>query len=113
MVNSFNTFEIGGKSFKFADIASYPNIQKLPFSYRILLENLVRQKIGNFNSSAEEQISNILNFRIGSPINFMPNRILSHDILGKVMLVIFLRIEKLCKKKELTPTIFNQKSRSI
>ena len=50
MVNSFNTFEIGGKSFKFADIATYPNIQKLPFSYRILLENLVRQKIGNFNS---------------------------------------------------------------
>ena len=103
MVNSFNTFEIGGKSFKFADIASYPNIQKLPFSYRILLENLVRQKIGNFNSSAEEQISNILNFRIGSPINFMPNRILSHDILGKVMLVDFLAYREALQKKGIDP----------
>ena len=63
MSNSFSTLEIGGKSFKYADIATYPNIQKLPFSYRVLLENLVRQKIGNLNPSAEEQISNILNFR--------------------------------------------------
>ena len=103
MSNSFSTLEIGGKSFKYADIATYPNIQKLPFSYRVLLENLVRQKIGNLNPSAEEQISNILNFRIGSPINFMPNRILSHDILGKVMLVDFLAYREALQKKGIDP----------
>ena len=46
-------------------------------------------QINGNNINAQEQIKNILDFKVGKAINFMPNRILSHDILGKVMLVGF------------------------
>ncbi len=103
MSDIFNTITIGNKNFKFADITHFSNLKKLPFSYRILLENLQRQKILKLNPVADEQINNVLGSLIGSPVNFMPNRILSHDILGKVMLVDFLAYREALQKKGIDP----------
>jgi len=44
-----------------------------------------------------------LKSKVGSPVNFMPNRILSHDILGKVMLVDFLAYREALQKKGINP----------
>ena len=103
MSDIFNTITVGNKNFKFADITHFSNLKKLPFSYRILLENLQRQKILKLNPVADEQINNVLGSLIGSPVNFMPNRILSHDILGKVMLVDFLAYREALQKKGIDP----------
>ena len=99
MNSAFSSLSINGTDFKYADISTIPNLETLPFSYRILLENLLRQKINKLNPNADEQINSIVNFAVGAPINFMPNRILSHDILGKVMLVDFLAYREALQKK--------------
>jgi len=103
MSKNFSILEIGSESYKYADINIFSDIEKLPFSYRILLENVLRQKINNHNSNADDQINNILKSKVGSPVNFMPNRILSHDILGKVMLVDFLAYREALQKKGINP----------
>jgi len=103
MSKNFTILEIGSESYKYADINIFSDIEKLPFSYRILLENVLRQKINNHNSNADDQINNILKSKVGSPVNFMPNRILSHDILGKVMLVDFLAYREALQKKGINP----------
>jgi len=59
MSKNFTILEIGSESYKYADINIFSDIEKLPFSYRILLENVLRQKINNHNSNADDQINNI------------------------------------------------------
>ena len=52
-------------------------IQKLPFSSRILLENLLRNQTGNIN-----QIKNLIKNSNSSEIFFKPSRILMQDFTG-------------------------------
>jgi aconitate hydratase len=99
MSSDFKEITISNKSFKIADISSLNGIKKIPYSYRILAENVLRQKINKVNNLADQQLEFILNCKVGTPINFMPNRILSHDILGKVMLVDFLSYKEALEKK--------------
>ena len=99
MSSNFKEISINDHKFKVADISSISGIKKIPYSYRILAENVLRQKINNENDLADQQLEYILNSKVGSPINFMPNRILSHDILGKVMLVDFLSYKEALEKK--------------
>ena len=87
---SFKKIAIDNKEYHFADISKIKDIEKIPYTYRILLENIIRQNLLGRNDNAEAQIKSILEKRLGEPINFAPNRILSHDILGKVMLVDFI-----------------------
>jgi len=99
MSSNFKEISINDHKFKVADISSISGVKKIPYSYRILAENVLRQKINNENDLADQQLEYILNSKVGSPINFMPNRILSHDILGKVMLVDFLSYKEALEKK--------------
>ena len=87
---SFKKITIDNKEYDFADISNIKDIEKIPYTYRILIENIIRQKLLGRNDNAEVQIQSILEKRLGQAINFAPNRILSHDILGKVMLVDFI-----------------------
>jgi len=61
----------------------------------------LRQKYQVQNEFADQQMEYIVNCKVGSPINFVPNRILSHDILGKVMLVDFLSYKEALEKKNI------------
>ena len=103
MENKYTKLNIEDHEFDIADISAIKGIEQLPFSYRILIENILRQQINGSNINAQEQIQNILDFKVGKAINFMPNRILSHDILGKVMLVDFLAYREALAKKGIDP----------
>ena len=97
--DSFKKIKIQNKEYDIADISKIENIEKIPFTYRILIENIIRQKFLGKNEEADTQVNSILEKNIGSPINFAPNRILSHDILGKVMLVDFIAYREALQKK--------------
>ena len=96
---TFKKININNKEYDFVDISNLSNIDKLPYTYRILIENIVRQKLLGRNDNAEIQVQSILEKRLGEAINFAPNRILSHDILGKVMLVDFIAYREALQKK--------------
>ncbi len=101
MNSGFTEIKISNHNYQIADISALANIKKIPYSYRILAENVLRQKYQNQNEFADQQIEYIVNSKVGSPINFVPNRILSHDILGKVMLVDFLSYKEALEKKNI------------
>ena len=103
MQKQFSKLTIHNQDFEFADIYSIANIEQIPFSYRVLIENILRQKISGDSIDSDKQIEDILNYKVGAAISFMPNRILSHDILGKVMLVDFLAYREALQKKGINP----------
>jgi len=103
MQKQFSKLTIHNQDFEFVDISSIANIEQIPFSYRILIENILRQKISGDSIDSDKQIEDILNYKVGAAISFMPNRILSHDILGKVMLVDFLAYREALQKKGINP----------
>lgn len=69
----------------YVSIADVPGVDQLPFSLRILLENLMRQASRGVDTQAE--INALLTRRIGSGLSFYPARVYGQDILGQVMLV--------------------------
>jgi len=101
MNSGFTEIKFFNHNYQIADISKLANIKKIPYSYRILAENVLRQKYQGQNEFADQQLEYIVNCKVGSPINFVPNRILSHDILGKVMLVDFLSYKEALEKKNI------------
>ncbi len=55
-------------------------IDKIPFTYRILLENLIRKK-GKTNTSIKD-LDNLINQKTGEEILFCPSRVLMQDYTG-------------------------------
>ncbi|MPY75537.1 MAG: aconitate hydratase AcnA [Alphaproteobacteria bacterium] len=78
-----------GKTYLYAPIADTPGIERLPYSLRVVLENLTRQAARGMRDKAQvaAEIDNLLNRRVGSGLSLYPNRIFGQDILGQVMLV--------------------------
>ena len=77
--------ELNSKKYNFFDINNIEmslvkTIKKLPYAYKILLENLVR----NLNGSLvkEKDILNIIQRKIGQEIQFKPSRVLMQDYTG-------------------------------
>ena len=101
MNSGFTEIKFSNHNYQIADISTLANIKKIPYSYRILAENVLRQKYQGQNEFADQQLEYVVNCKVGSPINFVPNRILSHDILGKVMLVDFLSYKEALEKKNI------------
>ncbi|MAD13846.1 MAG: aconitate hydratase AcnA [Pelagibacteraceae bacterium] len=97
--DKFSKIDILDNTYDVVDISTIDKIDTLPFSYRVLIENIIRQKLLGKNKNADSQVKAILENKIGAAINFAPNRILSHDILGKVMLVDFLAYREALQKK--------------
>ena len=89
--NSFRTrdkLNVGAQSFdihrlEFLEKQGVADLAKLPFSLRILLENLLRCEDGRFVHS--EDIRALASWRPGAPekeIAFMPARVLLQDFTG-------------------------------
>ncbi|NUA30259.1 aconitate hydratase AcnA [Cupriavidus basilensis] len=76
---------LSNRSVRYVSIADVPGVDQLPFSLRILLENLLRQASRGVDTQAE--IDALLARRIGSGLSFYPARVYGQDILGQVMLV--------------------------
>jgi len=88
--NSFktkSTLSVGGKSYAFYDFNLLPkeyNINRLPFSLKILLENLLRKEDGV--TVTEKDIKAIINWSAKTPsedeIAFTPSRVILQDFTG-------------------------------
>jgi aconitate hydratase len=76
--------EIGFYSLKKLEQSGYPNIAKLPFSIRILLEAVLRNCDGYIVS--EDDVKNLANWAAAKPaeveIPFMPARVVLQDFTG-------------------------------
>ena len=70
----------------YVPISDVPGVEDLPFSLRILLENLLRQAAVYGRDTARE-VQDLVERRAGAAISFAPSRVFGQDILGKVMLV--------------------------
>lgn len=76
---------LAGRSLHYIPIAGVQGVDSLPFSLRIMLENLLRQAARGIDTQAE--VDALLQRRIGSGLSFYPVRVYGQDILGQVMLV--------------------------
>jgi aconitate hydratase len=76
---------VAGRTFHYVSIADVPGVEQLPFSLRVMLENLLRQASRGTDTSAE--IDALLQRRVGAGLGFSPVRVFGQDILGQVMLV--------------------------
>jgi len=106
----FQDLTTNKSKYKIASISDFPGIKKIPYSYRILLENLVRKKILDPSINIDDQVQSILSLKVGFPINFYPARIFAHDIFGKVLLADFLAYREALETenidtKNITPKI--------
>ena len=71
---------VNGKNYNYYDIGSIPNVERLPYSLRMLLESLVRQK--NDLSITQAHIDTISNFEVGAEAVFLPSRVILQDFTG-------------------------------
>ena len=81
----FDTLEIEQKKFDIVSLDKAERLlnfklENLPFSYRVLLENLIR-KIDDLKIT-ENDIDNLINQRTGKEILFSPSRVLMQDYTG-------------------------------
>ncbi len=91
-VNSFGTrtaLAVGGRTFQIYSLpalqnAGFPGIARLPYSLKILLENLLRQEDGRFVKKADiEALARWdLTSKAQREISFMPARVLLQDFTG-------------------------------
>jgi aconitate hydratase len=83
------TLEVGGKSYTIYSLSALPNIDRLPFTHRILLENLLRTEDGA-NVTAE-QIRTLASWdpQETNPreIQFTPSRVVMQDFTGVPVVV--------------------------
>ncbi len=95
------------------DILNINNVEKifdckvsnLPISYKILLENLIR----NFDAKTvkESDIENLVKRKIGSEIQFKPSRVLMQDYTGVPAVSDLAAMRDSLKKSNLDPNIIN------
>ena len=57
---TFKKNNINNQEYDFVDISNIKNIDKLPYTYRILVENIIRQNLLGRNNNAEVQVKSIL-----------------------------------------------------
>ena len=74
------TLNILGKNYKYHDITNIKGIPQLPYSLRMLLESLVRQK--NDLSITQAHIDAVANFKVGEETVFLPSRVILQDFTG-------------------------------
>ncbi len=83
-LKNMNLKKLKGTDFSYIDITTVKNIEKLPFSIRILLENILRNYDG-FKVN-DEHVNLILNYNskdvVDKEIPFVVNRILMQDFTG-------------------------------
>lgn len=83
MPTSLKTIDLSGTSFKIADLNAVPGVESLPFSIRILLENVIRNRDGlaitedHFKVLAEWQPAGT-----DQDIPYKPARVLMQDFTG-------------------------------
>ena len=83
------------------------DIKKLPFCYRILLENLIRKIDGK--NITKKDLKNLINFDFGKEIFFSPSRVLMQDYTGVPAIADLAAMRDKIKEKGRDPKIINPK----
>jgi aconitate hydratase len=90
MTNSFNTraeLQVGGKTYSYFSLKALAgrfNVERLPFAYKILLENLLRHEDGVNTTAADIEALATADLRQlpKKDINFTPARVILQDFTG-------------------------------
>ena len=80
--NFLDTIKINGKNFKYFSLKKAEKIldfqlKHLPFTYRILLENLIRQQVKDLRT-----LKKVVKLKSGTELFFFPSRVLMQDYTG-------------------------------
>ncbi len=86
---------------RYMAIGDVAGVARLPYSLRILLENLMRQAAAG--RRVEQDIGDLLARRAGSRLSFAPSRVFGQDILGKVMMVDFAALRDVLAAEGIDP----------
>ena len=83
--NSLDVLTLGKDKLNFqniikSDLKDFGEVHKLPLSYKILLENLLRNL--DEESVTSKDIENLINLQVGYEIQFKPSRVLMQDYTG-------------------------------
>ncbi len=111
-LNIISELNINSKRYKYFDLhklsLKYPQILKLPFSIRILLENVIR-KYDNY-SITKEHVDTIINWKKNQgkkDIPFSPSRVLMQDFTGVPAVVDLASMREALYKKNKNPELIN------
>ena len=80
-------------------------LSSLPFSYRLLLENLIRKN--NSSSDKKSEILNLIKMKHGSEIFFSPSRVLMQDYTGVPAIADLASMRDKMAKKKRDPELIN------
>jgi len=109
-INNFiNNLKVGELNYKYIDLKKVKNIDKMPFSIRILLENCIRH-FDNFKVN-EDHLNLLLNYDSKNVINkeipYNPNRILAQDFTGVPLVVDLASLRSALAKRNVPPQSVN------
>ncbi len=108
--NFIETLEINKKKFKIISLKKIQDkfkfdLSTLPYTYRILLENLVRKK--DKIKVKSEDIKNVIDQKVGREILFSPSRVLMQDYTGVPAVADLAAMRDKVKSKGDNPEIIN------
>lgn len=104
---------IDGKNYIIYSLKSFDGVEKLPYSLRVLLENLVRhldeeKKRGDGSKVVkEEHINFVLQRKKGQEIPFFPERVILQDFTGVPLITDIAVMRDVAKKFGKDPKIIN------
>ncbi|GBD03361.1 Aconitate hydratase A [bacterium HR19] len=101
---------IDGKEYKFFSLRVFgeDKIKKLPFSLRVLLENLIRYHIKDSGKVVEKShIDSLIERKIGQEIPFYPERVILQDFTGIPLITDLAVMRDTVKKMGYDPKIIN------
>ena len=116
-MNKFNNIlqtsdelSISGKKFRFNNILKLEKnglkgLSSLPFTYKILIENLIRNS-NNVDESFSD-VEKIIQRKVGGEIQFKPSRVLMQDYTGVPAVADLASMRDYLKKKKINPKIIN------
>ncbi|MFL2660906.1 MAG: aconitate hydratase AcnA [Alphaproteobacteria bacterium] len=108
--NFIEDIKSGSEVFEFVSLDRAQNelsfdISKIPYSYRVLLENLLR-KIDDFGLTLKD-IKNVINQKTGEEILFSPSRVLMQDYTGVPAVADLAAMREKLKQKGKNPDKIN------
>ena len=100
------TLTLAGRLSDIVPIHTVPGVEKLPYSLRIVLENLCRQQ-ALLGVDLSRQVQDCLDRKVGAALTFRPTRIYGQDILGKVMMVDMAALRGSLAREGRDPSVVN------
>lgn len=100
---------VGSKTYRIYPLSSIPGTEKLPYSLRVLLENVVRNVADEVQAQlyVDRIIEAAKSGQVGQEIEFSPARVLFQDFTGVPVFVDFAAMRKACVELGGDPSMIN------